>query len=147
MAVTNIIKKKIARELVEWVFLGIRTGARRGVEEAERLMILGDNDSAILQLKRVIDLPNRAIARIDYFISLHGINILQDGLALYGGVTLVELNAELAILENYCRNLKDRKDGGESWISIVEDIKSNVEFESLKWVFPFPPDYVDIWGE
>ena len=147
MAVSNILKKKVGRELVEWVFLGIRTGARRGVEEAERLMILGDNDSAILQLKRVIDLPNRAIARIDYFISLHGINILQDGLALYGGVTLVELNAELAILENYCRNLKDRKDGGESWISIVEDIKSNVEFESLKWVFPFPPDYVDIWGE
>ena len=145
--ISNIIKKKIGREVREWIMLGIRTGARRAVEQYRSEMARGNAERAILSIKRAIDMPHRARTRIDYFISLYGQPLLVECLSLEGDVTIVELDTELTTLENYCQGLVDRKDSGESWNDLAADIESHVEKESDKWIFPFPPGYTDIWGE
>jgi len=147
MAMSNILKKKIGREVREWIMLGIRTGARRSVADYRVLMVQGRTTEAENQIKRAIDMPHRARARINHFISLYGQPLLVECLALEGDVTVAELNAELTDLENYCQGLVDRRNGGESWDDLATDIESHVEHEALKWVFPFPPGYTDIWGE
>lgn len=145
MAIDSIIKKRIGRELREHLLLGIRTGARRGVEQYQRLKE-SEPDEALRQLKRAIDLPNRARARINEFIRLYGQPLLVECIAMSDGLTIIELNAELTALENYCKGLYDRRQLGEGWDSIAADIEANVEDESLKWIFPFPEGYTDIWG-
>lgn len=147
MAISNIIKKKIGREIREWIMLGIRTGARRAVEVYYAEMARGNTAQAILSIKRAIDMPHRARARINHFISLYGQPLLVECLSMEGDVTVAELNTELTTLENYCQGLIDRKNRGESWDDLAADIESHVERESDKWVFPFPPGYTDIWGE
>ena len=147
MAIGNIVKRKIGEQVRDWVYLGIRTGARFSIEQAELMMEQGKTEEAILQIKRAVDMPNRARARIDYFISQYGQPLLIECLTLAGDCTIAELNAELTTLENYAGNLVTRKNAGESWTDIAQDIKTNVEKESLKWVFPFPPGYTDVWGE
>ncbi len=146
MAIGNIIKKKIGRELREWVYLGIKTGARRGVEayEAQKVTNL---PAAILQLKRAIDMAHRARARINYAISIHGLPLITEVVAFDGTTTISELNSALTTMENYFEGLVVRQQGGESWDSLAADIASQVEKESDKWTFPFPPNYTDIWSE
>jgi hypothetical protein len=147
MAISDVLKKKIGKELREWLFLGVRTGARRGVNNYRQLVATGRMVEAELAIKRVIDLPHRTRARIDHFISLYGQPLLAECMALEGTTTLGELNVELTALENYAQNLVDRRNGGESWDDLATDIEGNVENESIKWLFPFPPGYTDIWGE
>jgi hypothetical protein len=147
MAITDIVMKKIAKELWEWIFLGIRTGMRRAIEEAESLIAQGKTTDAILSIKRAVDLPHRARERINYFIVQYGQQFLIDCLALEGDIMISELNTELTNLENYAANLVARKNGGESWTDITNDIKTNIENESMKWIFPLPPGYLDVWGE
>jgi len=146
MAIINIKKRKIARELQEWIFLGIRTGARRSVAEYQEFKV-SDSERAINAIKRAVDLPRRARHRINEFIRVYGQQQLVDCIALYGDVTVAEINAELTTLENYCNNLYNRKIGGESWAAIALDIESNVSLESEEWVFRLPDNYTDIWGE
>ncbi len=147
MAISNIIKEKIGKELREWIFLGIRTGVRRSVGDYRSLLASGRTQEAEFALKRAIDMPNRARARINYFISQYGQQFLVECMGLAGDVTLVELNTELQILENYAQNLVDRRGQGDSWDDLAGDIEVKIENESDKWVFPFPPSYTDIWGE
>jgi hypothetical protein len=147
VAISNILKKKIGREIREWVMLGIRTGARRGVEQYRIEKARGNTEQAINLLKRAVDMPHRARARINHFIQLYGQPFLAECLTLEGDVTVAELNAELTTLENYCQRLVDRRNAGESWDSIAADIETNIENESIRWAFPFPPGYTDAWGE
>lgn len=142
MAINNIILKKVGRELREWVFLGIRTGMRRGVE------VYRDSGN-IEQLKRAIDMPHRARARVDEAIRIHGQSRLVDALSANnsGDVTIAELNAELSTLESYAQDLVDRGLAGETWDDLATDIEVNITLESEQWVFPFPAAYTDIWGE
>ena len=147
MAISNILKEKIGRELRDWIFLGIRTGARRAVNDYRSLLANGRTQDAENSIKRAIDLPHRARARINYFISQYNQQFLGECLNLAGDATLSELDTELQILENYAQTLVDRRGQGESWDDLAGDIEANIENESTKWVFPFPPGYTDIWGE
>jgi len=147
MAITNILKKKIGDELRNWIFLGIKTGVRRAVKDYRVLMSSDRTIDAINSLKRAIDMPHRARTRIEYFITQYSQQFLVECMALAGAETLTELNAELQTLENYAQNLVTRQGQGESWDDLATDIESNIENESIKWVFPFPPGYTDIWGE
>lgn len=147
MAIADIVKKKIGRELREWIFLGIRTGARRGVENYRSLIVIGRDTEAVLAIKRAIDLPHRVRERIDYFIDQYSQSFLFECMAFEGTTTLAELNSELQILENYAQNLVNRQGGGESWDDLASDIETNIEKESTKWIFPLPPGYTDIWDE
>jgi hypothetical protein len=147
MAISNILMKKIAKELREWIYLGIRTGARRSVQNYRTLLTNGRDADAILEIKRAIDMPHRARERINYFITQYGQPFLVSCMALEGAETLGELNTELTTLETYAQGLVDRKNIGETWDSLATDLESHLEDESIKWVFPFPPGYTDIWGE
>lgn len=147
MPVSNIKKRKIAEELQNWIFLGIRTGISRGVDEYRQLMVAGKTDEAIKSIKRAIDLPHRSRARINEFIRVYSQAQLIDCLSRLNDCTIAEMNAELTILENYATNLYNRQIGGESWDSLATDIESHVDNESIEWIFPFPAGYVDLWGE
>ena len=147
MAISNILMKKIAKELREWIYLGIRTGARRSVQNYRTLLVNGRDAEAILEIKRAIDMPHRARGRINYFITLYGQPFLVSCMTLEGTETLGELNTELTALETYAQGLVDRKNLGETWDLLATDLESHLEDESIKWVFPFPPEYTDVWGE
>jgi len=155
MAITDVVKKKIGRELKEWIFLGIRTGARRSVA-AYRNELVSNPIVALNHLKRAVDLPNRARARINTWKEVYypgnnsGANsFLIECLTLAGGgVTLGEIDSELTTLENYCQNLVNQKNAETmSWDDVATSIESNVEWEALKWIFQLPEDYLDVWGE
>ena len=92
-------------------------------------------------------MPHRARERIIYFITRYGQPFLVSCMALEGAETLGELNTELTALETYAQGLVDRKNLGETWDSLATDLESHLEDESIKWVFPFPPGYTDVWGE
>lgn len=148
MAIADAVKKKIGREAVEWIYLGIRTGARRAVNEYRSLMAQGRTEEATNQIKRAVDMPHRARARIDYAIANYGGPALNEALTLAGTVTWSEINAELTILENYAQGLVDHVNiDGWTWDQVADNIEANVEHEADRWVFPIPPGYLDVWGE
>jgi hypothetical protein len=147
MPVSNILKRKIGEQLNNWIYLGIRTGARKSIEEYLTLKDI-DPVRAESAIKRAIDMPHRARSRINQFIAAHTQAFLMECINLWGDATIAELNAELTMLENYAMGLHDRRiNGGESWDSLAADIMSHVEKESDKWAFPFPEGYRDVWGE
>lgn len=148
MAISDIKKKRIGRELREWVFLGVKTGMRRGAEIYEQEKVRNSVE-AIAQLKRAVDLPRRAKTRIETFINARpgNLQLLADALAMSGTVTLSEIRDELDIMIAYAQGLKDSYDINSSWDILSEDIRTNVENESLDWIFKLPVGYVDIWGE
>lgn len=150
MAVSNIIKKRIGRELLEWVHLGIRTGMRKGVADYRRLVADGRVVDAVYAIKRAVDLPHRARARINEAIAKYTQATLVEciGLALPSGVTLAEINADLTTQETYAQGLvTHRLVDGWTWDQIATDIETNVELEEVRWQFPFPAGYLDVWGE
>lgn len=147
MAISDVIKKKIGRELREWIFLGVRTGARQRVVHARRYWALGDTEQAITHMKIAVDTPHRIRAKIDTFIAAHGISLLQEAVALNGDVTLAEIDAELTTLENYAQGLVDAKNGGATWEEIAINIETSIELEARKWIFPLPENYVSVWSE
>ncbi len=146
-------KRKIGRELVDWIYLGIRTGARRGVE-AYQSQKATDFAGAEEQLKRAANIPLRARARINYardrYEAINGVGtfntFIGECLALAGSVTLADLNADLTTLENYANNLIAEKQAGAMTLDqVADDIVANMEKESDDWVFPFPSGYTDQW--
>lgn len=151
MPIANIIKRKVGRELREWLVLGIRTGMRRGVAEYRQLIVMGQPLRAEQAIKRAIDLPHRARSRIDHAITVYGQNAVVSAFTDGVDVTVAELNAELAALEAYAQLLVDRRNtdptGTGAWDALATDIETNVELESERWTFQIPPGYVDIWGE
>jgi len=146
--IDDIRKKKIGRELREWIFLGIKTGMRRAVEKYEFLKI-ADPAQAILQLKRGVDLPHRAEARIRASIQSRpgNLQVISEALALCGTTTITELQDELDVMSTYAMGLKTDYDDGATWDDLADDIVANVPKEARDWFFPIPDDYVDIWGE
>ena len=152
MAIGDAKKQKIGSELIEWILLGIRTGARQSVIEYQRIKVI-DPVQALEHLKRAVNMPLRARARINEARRLYELEngagtfntFIASCLAFHGTVTLAELNAELTTLETYANNLILRKTGGESLDSIAADIESNVRHEIKDWQFPFPAGYVDAW--
>src|SRR4030042_4419014 len=138
MAISEILLKKIGREIREWIYLGIRTGMRRGVMEY-RSSLATYPDQAILALKRAVDLPRRARIRIETAIAKYGLTKLQQALALDGTVTVTELNAALTTLETYAQGLYNHViNDAWTWDQVASDIEANVYFEIDEWMFPLP---------
>lgn len=147
MPVSEIVLKKIGREIREWIFLGIKTGMRRAVQDYNAQKISNPNQ-AILALKRAVDLPRRARIRIETAVSKYGLAKLQAAIAAEGTVTIAELNSALSDLETYASGLYNHyKTDGWTFDQIAADIEANIELESDQWVFPLPVGYKDIWGE
>jgi hypothetical protein len=147
MAISNILKRKIAIELQDWIFLGIRTGMRRGVQSYRALLSTNPTE-AVNEIKRAIDLPQRARARINQFIATYTQAYLVSCISMYSDYTISELNTELTSLENYATGLYNRRiNNSESWGSLATDIETNITLESQIWTFPLPGNYKDIWGE
>lgn len=160
MAIADAKKRKVGQQLVEWIYLGIRTGARRSVGEYRKRLATGDSTGAIAHLKRAVDLPHRARTRVETRIASYNAEngagaaetYLQECLALFGAVTLSDLNTELTALESYAATLVAAApapygDGSMTWEQIASDIEANVRDESPDWIFPLPEQYTDIWGE
>lgn len=159
MAIADAKKRMIGRQLVDWIYLGIRTGARRSVAEY-RARKVADEDAAIQTLKRAVDMPHRARIRITEWITTYnaangagtGQTFIGQCLALSGGVTLAEINAEVTTMENFCATLVAAApapygNGSMTWDQIAASIEANVPHEANDWVFPLPAGYLDVWGE
>jgi hypothetical protein len=147
MAISNMRKRKIAKELQEWIMLGIRAGMRSGAQIYLKNKDI-NLDNAVLQIKRAIDLPRRARARIDYAILTYTQSRIVDCINYLGDMTAAEMNAELTSLQNYAMALYNRRvNNSESWDSLANDILTNMTNEQNEWTFPLPEDYKDIWGE
>ena len=153
MPIADAKRRRIGVELIDWVYLGIRTGARQSVEEYERYKT---TQPALAEehLKRACNMPMRARARINEARRLYEIEngantfntFISGCLSLSGTVTLAELNAELTTLENYANNLIAQKIAGTMTLDqVASDIRANVRLEAMDWAFPFPTNYVDSW--
>lgn len=150
----------IGRQLVDWIYLGVRTGARRSVAEYQARKA-ADEAAAIQALKRAVDMPHRARIRITKWITdynaQNGAGTAQTFLAQClslssGGVTLAEINAEVASMEAYADTLvaaapAPHGNGSMTWDQIAASIESTVPNEANDWVFPLPSGYLDVWGE
>ena len=166
MAIADAKQRKIGHELVEWIYLGVRTGARRSVAEYRNLLA-NRPDDALNQLKRAIDLPNRARARIDEWVRAYdlvngagsGQTFLGDCLSSFGAgknaatrVSLSDINSELTTLENWAAVRVAAApapygDGSKTWDDIATEVENQVEWEAKDWVFVLPAGYTDVWGE
>jgi hypothetical protein len=152
MPIADAKKKMIGRQLVEWLYLGIRSGARASVDDYQRFKV---KNPALADeyLKRAVNMPLRARARLVEASRLYELEngigtfntFLASCLALAGTVTLSELNTDLTTLENYANALIARKQGGEALDSIAADVTANLRDELKDWQFPFPAGYVDQW--
>lgn len=157
MAVEDILKKKIGRELQEWVYLGVRTGMRRAIIQYRSI-----NPTNPIQadqiMRRCLDLPHRARIRIQNFIDdfatnypdeiLTGPQYIAECLLLNGTTTVSELNTELTTMEGYCETWRDHiLAATRTWDEIATTIENNLENESIRWLFQIPSGELDIWGD
>ena len=152
MAIADAKRKKIGRELIEWVYLGIRAGARHSVTEYHKYKAT-DPVLAEAHLLRAVNMPLRARVRVNEARRLYELRFgantfnafVTSCLSLAGTVTLAELNTALTTLENNTATLKAMKAGGSTNNEIAAWIETNWDDEVQEWVFPFPAGYVDSW--
>ncbi len=149
MAVSAVIQKMVGEQLLEWIYLGVRTGMRAGVADYRRLTTAGQTANAQLAIERAVDLPHRARARVNQAITTYGLTPITNAvLAANSNVTVAEVNAELTSLETYATGLVNhRLNDAWTWNQIATDIETNVVNEIDQWVFPLPSGYLDVWGK
>ena len=152
MPIADAKKRRIGRELTDWIYLGIRTGARRSTLEYQTLK-QDDPINAKAVLERAVNMPRRARTRINEWITtwdgIHGtgegVVFLADCLSLAGTITIAEINAELTTLEAQAQTIIDHNllDG---WTldQIATAIENALEWEAKDWIFPLPESYSDI---
>ncbi len=147
MSHTDIIVKKQVGLEIERLFLSICAGMLQSAYDYERAK--EKNEAvAIDQIKRAVDMPNRVKHRLVEFATNYTTDYLDECLVIAGGtITYSELQIELSNMKSYANDLVDAKQGGQTWGQISETIRSQVEDESLKYIVPFPKNYIDIWGE
>jgi len=152
MAIADAKKRRIGRELVDWIHLGIRTGARRSVANYRQEKLNGNQALAIEQITRAVNMPNRARARINEWISVYdatngagaGQTFIASCLSLAGSVTLGEINSDLTSLENAASNLIANNQSGGTLDEMATALENALENEASLWQFPFPGGYTDI---
>jgi len=151
MAIEDATKRRIGRELVDWIHLGIRTGARRSVANYRTEKAAGNPLLAIEHITRAVNMPRRARERINETIRLYELKAGSDGqvflsecLALAGSVTLGEINADLITLENQTATLISNNQSGGTLDEMATAIENALDEEAKEWVFPFPDGYTDI---
>lgn len=150
MAIADAKKRRIGRELVDWIYLGIRTGARRSTAEYQNLKV-SNRPQAIEHLTRAVNMPNRARARIDKWIADYdavngagsGQAFIGECLALAGSVTLGEINSELTTLENQANTLIANNQAGGTLDEMAAAIEGALDWEAQQWQFPIPATYSD----
>lgn len=152
MAIGDAKKRRIGRELVDWVMLGIQTGAIRSVAEY-RALAVPDPVKAKAQLTRAVNMPRRARARIDNWIEDYdaangagaGQTFLVECLALAGSVTLGQLNSEVTRLETLAQTVIDNNNAGSLTLDqVATAIENNLQNEAQEWAFPLPAAYADL---
>ena len=153
MPIADAAKRKIGREIIDWIYLGIRTGARRSVVEYHKYKATAPA-LAESHLARAVNMPLRARARINQkrteYETQNGAGTFNayigSCLSLAGTVTLAELNAELTALENYANNLIAQKQSGALTLDqIAQSIETDFREEASDWRFPIPATYTDTW--
>ena len=145
MAIENIIKRKIARELQEWIYLGIEDGMLRSAQEYKALMAAGRTTEAQAQIERAVDMPFRALARIEAMETQYTAKYLDECLALYGDCTLDELKSAIKEKQTYAKEqallvIDTKTDNATVADSITTAISSNAE----KWTAPIPAAYKEV---
>lgn len=145
MAIENILMRKVAREIQEWIFLGIEDGMYRSAQDYIQLTAQGRTADAEAQLSRAVDMPFRALARLEAMETQYTSEYIDKCLALYGDCTLAELKDAIIAKQNtakeYVTGIIDSKiDNATIASAITTAIKPNAE----KWVAPIPATYKDI---
>jgi len=152
MPIADAKKRRIGRELVDWIHLGIRTGARRSVEAYRIEKAAGNQAEAIDHITRAVNMPRRARERITEWIRVYdlengagaGQTFIGECLTLAGSVTLANINGDLTTLENQADNLIATNTSGGTLDAMATSLENALEDESLIWRFPFPDGYADI---
>lgn len=145
MPIENILMRKVAREIQEWIYLGIEDGMHRSAQDYIQLTAQGRTTEAYAQLSRAVDMPFRALARIEAMETQYTTGYIDKCLALYGDCTLAELKAAIVTKQDtakeYVTGIIDSKiDNTTVASAITTAIKPNSE----KWVAPIPASYKDI---
>lgn len=145
MPIENIKMRRVARELREWIFLGINDGMVLSATDYKRFMAEGRTAEAENQLKRAADMPFRAIARIEAYEAQYTAEYLDKCLALYGDCTLAELKQAIKDMQPYAMErvkeiISATTDNVVAADAIIADVKAN----SSEWKFPIPATYKDI---
>jgi len=152
MAIADAKKRRIGRELVDWIHLGIRTGARRSVAAYRLEKASGNQLSAIEHITRAVNMPRRARERLNEWIRVYdlengvgaGQTFLSECLTLSGSVTLGNINGDLTTLENQTATLISNNQSGGTLDEMATIIENVLDNESNQWQFPFPDGYEDI---
>jgi len=152
MAIADAKKRRIGRELVDWIHLGIRTGARRSVDNYRAEKAAGNQLLAVEHITRAVNMPRRARERLNEWIRVYdldngvgaGQTFLSECLALAGSVTLGEINSDLTILENQTATLISNNQAGGTLDEMATTVENVLDNEADKWAFPFPDGYTDI---
>lgn len=152
MPIADAKKRKIGAELIDWIYLGIRTGARQAVAEYHVLKAT-DPLRAEAHLLRAVNMPVRARARINETRRVYELRFgagtfnafIASCLALGRTVTIGELNAELVSLEANTATLKSMKASGSTNDQIAAWIETNWDNEVNDWKFLFHVGYQDSW--
>ena len=145
MSIENILMRKVAREIQEWIYLGIEDGMFRSAQDYIQLTAQGRTTEADAQLSRAVDMPFRALARIEAMEAQYTTEYIDKCLALYGDCTLAELKAAIVAKQDtakeYVTGIIDSKiDNTTVASAITTAIKPNSE----KWIAPIPASYKDI---
>lgn len=152
MAITDAKKRRIGRELVDWIYLGIRTGARRSVAVYRAEKLAGNQAQAIEHITRAVNMPRRARERLNEWLRVYdlangegtGQTFLGECLTLAGSVTLGNINGDLTTLENQTANLIANNAAGGTLDEMATAIENALDNEADQWKFPFPDGYTDI---
>ena len=145
MAIENILMRKVAREIQEWIYLGIEDGMYRSAHDYIRLTAQGRTAEAEAQLSRAVDMPFRALARLEAMETQYTTEYIDKCLALYGDCTLAELKAAIIAKQNAAKEyvtgiINNKIDNTTVASAITTAIKPNAD----SWVAPIPTGYKDI---
>jgi hypothetical protein len=117
----------------------------RSAQDYIQLTAQGRTAEADAQLSRAVDMPFRALARIEAMEAQYTTEYIEKCLALYGDCTLAELKAAIVAKQDtakeYVTGIIDSKiDNNAVASAIITAVKPNSE----KWIAPIPPTYTDI---
>lgn len=151
MPITDVKKRKIGRELTDWIYLGVCTGARRSTE-IYRDELATRPAYAKEHLTRAVNMPRRARDRITTWMADYdakngsgtGQAFLVECLTLAGTATLGELNAALANYEDIAQAIINNNIGGDTLDQVATAIETQCPHDAKDWVFPLSGSYSDI---
>jgi HD-like signal output (HDOD) protein len=151
MSIKDAKKRMIGRQLVDWIFLGVETGARKSVEEYRKNKT---SNPAMAKdfLTRAVNMPRRARLRIEAWISEYDTQhksgaaetYLNECLHCCGSITLSEIMTELKALEAKTQSIIDNNASGATLDETAISIEQNLNWTAKEWEFLFPSDYKDL---